>query len=135
MVFIFPTGGTLTTLLLLQGDKAIFNFGLVVAVTLVVSIVGCIKVGRSFNSALHLNFENVALRQESEEKSLLLATALRNIDQGICMSDKDDRLRMWNWQFLNLLGSKGNKVVPDINLESILNTANPPLIADPKKKT
>ncbi len=135
MSFIIPAGGFLIVPLLMDEDKGIINLGLISAVTLVVSIVGCIKVGRSFNETLHLNFENAALRRDSEEKSLLLENALANIDQGITLSDKDDRLRMWNRQFARILGSKQNEIQPDVNLASILNAAEPPLTVDKKNKT
>jgi len=71
MAFIVPAEGFLIIPLLLDEYNGFFNLGLLLTVTLVVSIVGCIKVGHSFNSTLQLNFENIALRRESEEKSLL----------------------------------------------------------------
>ena len=135
MAFIIPAEGCLIVPLLLTEDNGHFNLGLVLTITLIVIIVGCIKAGRNIISTLHLNFENVALHHDSEEKSLMLRTALENIDQGISMSDKHDRLRMWNQQFTNLLGTQGYKVVADINLESILNAIEPPLMVNSKNRT
>jgi len=127
VAFIIPATGFLIVTFLLQGTKESVGLGLIMVVSDFSGLFGCIKVGRIFNSALLLNFENVALRKESEEKSILLETALENMGQGISMSDKDDRLRMWNSQFTELLGCVGNKVKIDIDLESVLKAADPPL--------
>ena len=129
MAFIIPAGGFLIVPLLLQGNKESVGLGLIIMFSAVGGLFGCVKVGRIFNYTLSLNFENVALRRESEEKSLLLETALENMGQGISMSDKDDRLRMWNKQFTDLLGTAGDKVAIDINLRSVLDAADPPLKA------
>jgi len=120
VAFIIPATGFLIVTCLLQGTKESVGLALIMVVSDFGGLFGCIKVGRIFNSALLLNFENVALRRESEEKSLLLETALENMGQGISMSDKDDRLRMWNNQFTELLGFVGTKVMIDIDLESVL---------------
>ena len=127
VAFIIPATGFLIVTFLLQGTKESVGLGLIMVVSDFSGLFGCIKVGRIFNSALLLNFENVALRRESEEKSILLETALENMGQGISMSDKDDRLRMWNSQFTELLGFVGTKVKIDIDLESVLKAADPPL--------
>lgn len=125
----FPAAGSLAGLLFIQGDRVNAAIGLISSVLVIAAAIGSMKLARMLNNALCLSFENVALRQESEEKSLLLETALENMGQGISMSDKDDRLRMWNRQFTDLLGPTGNKVKTDISLESVLNAADPPLKA------
>lgn len=94
-----------------------------------VSSIGCVNLARTYTSTLRLGFENVLLRQESDEKSVLLETALENMGQAISMSDKDDRLRMWNRQFTDLLGPARETVATDANLPSLLKAADPPLRA------
>ncbi len=131
IAYIITAGGFLIVPLLLQGHKDSVGLGIVLIATALSGISGCFKVGRIYNSALHLNFENVELHRESQEKSLLLETALENMGQGISMSDKDDQLRMWNRQFIDLLGSSGDKVKSNINLKSILKAADPPLNIKP----
>lgn len=127
LAFFIPVGVLLTVPQLLQGNKDSVGLGVLFLTTVFGGIYACVKVGRIYTSALHLNFENVLLRRESEEKSLLLETALENMGQGISMSDKEDRLRMWNKRFTDLLGAAGNKVATNIKMQSILNAANPPI--------
>ncbi len=122
IVFFIPTIGSLVIPLFLQGTDDSLSFGFILTVSAVCGLSGSFKIGRIYDAALHLNFENVALRLESEEKSLLLETALENMSQGISMSDKDDKLRMWNQQFTDLLGPIRTQVQTGTNLASILNT-------------
>jgi PAS domain-containing protein len=127
IAIVLPAAGTLAVLLLLHGDKTSMALGIMFFLMSLTGIVGSIKLARMLNHALRLNFENAALRQESEEKSLLLETALENMGQGISMSDSDDRLRMWNRQFIQLLGEAGAKVATNAKLSSLLSSADPPL--------
>jgi len=62
---------------------------------------------------------------------MLLETALENMGQGICMSAEDDRLRLWNRQFMDILAIEQDKVKIDVSLSSILNSAKPPLEINP----
>lgn len=93
-----------------------------------------IKLSNMLNYALQLNFENAALRLESEEKSHMLETALENMAQGISMSGKDDRLRMWNRQFVNFLGTAGKEAVINNKLSEILASANPPVDMNTRRR-
>lgn len=93
----------------------------------IMSIPSSLRLAGMLNHALRLNFENAALRRESEEKSLLLETALENMGQGISMSDQDDRLRMWNEEFVKLLGKTGPRVADNADLAMLLAAAEPPL--------
>lgn len=122
-----PPTVTLIYELLLYGGKGYIIFAVMFSILPLLSYFLSIKLSTMLNYALQLNFENAALRRESEEKSILLETALENMGQGISMSDKDDRLRMWNNQFTELLGTAGSRVKANANLRSILNSANPPL--------
>lgn len=122
-----PPTVTLIYELLLYGGKGYIIFAVMFSILPLLSYFLSIKLSTMLNYALQLNFENAALRRESEEKSILLETALENMGQGISMSDKDDRLRMWNNQFTKLLGTVGTQVKANANLKSILNSANPPL--------
>ncbi len=135
LAILLPAGGTLACLLLISGDRVNVAISLIISVLVIAGVIGSLKLARMLNYALVLNFENVALRRESEEKSLLLETALENMGQGISMSDKNDRLRMWNRQFTDLLGSAGDKIATNINLESLLKAANPPINAHAYNRT
>ena len=125
----------LITSLFLQGDKTYIATGLIFSLMAILIVVTSIKLARMLNHALRLNYENAALHKESEEKSLLLETALENMGQGISMSDQDDRLRMWNRQFTKLLGEAGTMVATNAKLLAILNAADPPLNVQADGKT
>jgi len=114
-------------LLFLQGDKIYIATAFIFSLLTLLIITTSIKLVKVINHALRLNFENAALRQESEEKSILLETALENMNQGISMTDKDDRLRMWNRQFTDFLDAAGARVDNNANLASILTAADPPI--------
>lgn len=126
VAIVFPVSASLSTLLFLSGDNNNIALGLIMILLMFISLNGSTRIAKMLNNALRLNFENAALRKESEEKSLLLETALENMGQGISMSDKNDQLRMWNKQFTKLIGVDEEKVVDNANLSSILMAANPP---------
>lgn len=88
--------------LLLQGGKIYIAIAFIFSLMTHMILTTSVKLLKMLNHALRLNFENAALRQESEDKSILLETVLENMDQGISLSDKDDQLHMWNKQFVNL---------------------------------
>ncbi|WP_428353368.1 ATP-binding protein [Methyloprofundus sp.] len=129
LAIIIPIAGTSITLLLIHASSFNIAISLLFSLLVIIGSNGSIKLTRILNHALMLNFENVDLRRESEEKSLMLETALENMAQGISMSDSDDKLRMWNKKFTNLLGAVGSKVASNIDLKFILNAADPPLKA------
>ena len=135
LAVILPAVGPLVGLLIIEGDSVNVSIGLIFTWLAIMSVSGSLKLANMLNNALRLNFENIALHRESEEKSLMLETALENMGQGISMSDKDDRLRMWNQPFTDLLGSASDKVATDTNLESILNAADPPINAHVGSRT
>jgi signal transduction histidine kinase/CheY-like chemotaxis protein len=118
----------LVSLLILEGGKVYIATSLILLLLALLSIKSSLNIAKMLNHALTLNFENASLRKESEEKSLLLETALQNMDQGISMSDRDDRLRMWNRQFTNLLGDAGANVATNAKLSTLLDAADPPLL-------
>lgn len=130
MAVILPATGTLTALLFLHGDNTSRALGLMFFLLSLIAVVGSQKLARMLNHALHLSFENVALRKASEEQALLLETALENMGQGISMADQDDRLRMWNHQFVTLLGTIGARVETNVKLSTLLNAVSPPLQVD-----
>jgi signal transduction histidine kinase len=123
----FPAALALVSQLFFQDDTINIAASLNLLLLTLFGATSSVKLAEMLNYALRLNFENLALRQETEEKSLLLETALENMGQGISMSDKDDRLRMWNRQFTDLLGTAGAKVANNVNLSSLLDAADPPL--------
>jgi signal transduction histidine kinase len=135
MVISLPPILLLLISLFLQGDKISISTGLIFSLMAVLIVITSIKLAKMLNHALLLNYENAALRKESEEKSLLLETALENMAQGISMTDKNDQLRMWNRQFTKLLGSAGEKVAANAYLSAILSAADPPLNVQADGKT
>ncbi|NOT12489.1 MAG: response regulator [Methylococcaceae bacterium] len=128
IAILVPIALPLVYFLLLEGGKAYIATSLILSLLTILALKSSLNIAKMLNHALNLNFENAALRKESEEKSLLLETALENMSQGISMSDQDDRLRMWNQQFTNLLGGTGAKVFTDAKLSALLEAADPPLI-------
>jgi signal transduction histidine kinase len=128
IAILVPIALPLVYFLLLEGGNAYIATSLILSLLTILALKSSMNIAKMLNHALNLNFENAALRKESEEKSLLLETALENMSQGISMSDQDDRLRMWNQQFTSLLGETGARVITDAKLSSLLEAADPPLI-------
>jgi signal transduction histidine kinase/CheY-like chemotaxis protein len=132
IAILVPISLPLIGLLILEGGKAYIATSLILFLLALLSIKSSLNIAKMLNHALRLNFENAALRKESEEKSLLLETALENMNQGISLSDQEDRLRMWNRKFTDLLGEKAkSKVEENAYLSGLLNEANPPLLPKP----
>ena len=132
IAILIPISLPLIVLLILEGGKAYIATSLILFLLALLSIKSSLNIAKMLNHALRLNFENAALRIESEEKSLLLETALENMNQGISLSDQEDRLRMWNNKFTDLLGEKARaKVEENANLSSLLNEASPPMLPTP----
>ncbi len=130
-----PIALPLVYFLFQEGGKAYVATSLIILLLAILTFKSSLNIAKMINHALNLNFENVALRKESEEKSLLLETALENMSQGISMSDQNDQLRMWNQQFTSLLGETGAQVVTDATLSSLLEAADPPLILNLESET
>lgn len=108
-------------------------FGLVALVLLGLAISS--NYTKVFHQALEnsarLRAQNIQLRREAEEKSALLESTLENMDQGIAMVDADNRIRMWNQHFLELLNIQTNQQTGQLkqgsDMHQILNLAHPPL--------
>ena len=79
---VFPATGALTALLLHRWRSNQHGFGLDVLPIVRYGCCGKPKIGENAQSRLHLSFENVALRKESEEQSLLLTKALAEAEQA-----------------------------------------------------
>lgn len=126
-----PVAISIVWLLLHDGGSQYLPVCVIFGILPILSATSSQKLAGMLNYALRLNFENAALRRESEEKSLLLETALENMGQGISMSDRQGRLRMWNAEFARLLGEAGEKLQVDTRLEDLLKTADPPLSIGP----
>jgi signal transduction histidine kinase len=109
LALIIPVAGSLIIPLLLLGDKDSIGFALALAVSAACGFISSIKIGRIYNSALQLNFENVALRQESDKarkaaenantaKTRFLAAASHDLRQpihalGLFFAELSDRVR------------------------------------------
>ena len=126
-VVVGPSMGALVGVLLWHGDSISNTVALLAAVASIAYVVGARNVHRLLTGSLQLSFENLALRREAEEKTALLEATLHNMRQGISLSDKNGRLRMWNPQFVDLLGVPGMKVSEDVPIREILSGARPPL--------
>lgn len=119
--------GLALIIVLLEGGLQFWAAALTISILPLLSYVYTLKFSDMLDHALKLSFENAALRQESEEKSTLLETALENMGQGIAMSDERDGLRTWNKRFGQLLASVGCQARSGANLAQLLSSATPPL--------
>lgn len=118
---------SLAATLVVRADILGAQVALLVGLNLVASLYYAYNVYKTLNHSLQLRFENAALRRETEEKSALLETTLQNIQQGISLIDRDDRLQMWNPQFLRLLDLSHRDVRAGRPLKDVLNAVDPPL--------
>lgn len=118
---------SLITVLLLRGGAIGAEVALLVSLNLVASLFYTRNVYGTLSHSLRLRFENTTLRRETEEKSALLETTLQHIQQGISLIDREKRLRMWNRNFLDLLGLGDHQIQNGQRLDTILNAADPPL--------
>ncbi|HHW78112.1 MAG TPA: response regulator [Xanthomonadaceae bacterium] len=118
---------SLITVLLLRGGALGAEVALLVSLNLVASLFYTRNVYGTLSHSLRLRFENTTLRRETEEKSALLETTLQHIQQGISLIDRENRLRMWNRNFLDLLGLGDRQIQNGQRLDTILNAADPPL--------
>lgn len=118
---------SLITVLLLRGGTMGAEVALLVSINLVASLFYARNVYKTLDHSLRLRFENTTLRRETEEKSALLESTLQHIQQGISLVDRENRLRMWNQHFLDLLGLSSHQIMAAQDLNAILNAADPPL--------
>jgi signal transduction histidine kinase/ActR/RegA family two-component response regulator len=129
-VVIGPSMGALIIVLLRHGDFTSNIVALLATVATVAYFGGARNVHRLLTESLQLSFENLALRREAEEKTALLEATLQNMRQGISLSDANGRLRMWNPQFVELLGVSGTAVGEGVPIREVLSGARPPLNLD-----
>ncbi|MEQ1561070.1 MAG: PAS domain-containing protein, partial [Methyloglobulus sp.] len=122
-----PITVALVSVLILQDSQICLIAAVIVFIACLLGFISSIKLSEVLKYSLFLYFENAALRKESEEKSLLLETALENMGQAISMTDNHDRLRMWNRQFIKFLGEAGDKVGTDVQLDGIWQMTQPPV--------
>jgi len=122
-----PNGLIITFLLLHDGGERFLAAAITILILPMLSYYYTQKFSSMLNHVLELSFENATLRQESEEKSDQLETALENMGQGIAMSDKHDGLRMWNKHFSQLLASTDSRVHANAQLTQLLSSATPPV--------
>lgn len=118
---------SLAVVLIARAETLGAQVALLVGLNLAASLFYARNVYKTLNRSLQLSFENTALRRESEEKSALLETTLQNIQQGISLIDRDDRLRMWNPHFLSLLGLNDRAAYAGQPLSEVLTAADPPI--------
>ncbi|MGB8432732.1 MAG: ATP-binding protein, partial [Burkholderiales bacterium] len=126
-VVVGPSMGALVGVLLWHGDPVSRTVALLAAIASIAYVVGARNVNRLLTESLELSFENVALRREAEEKTALLEATLQNMRQGISLSDASGRLRMWNPQFVDLLGVPGTTAREGAPIGDVLGSSDPPL--------
>lgn len=122
---------SLAATLIVRVDLLGAQVAAVIILNIVASLYYARNVYRTLKFSLQLRFENAALRRETEQKSILLETTLQNIQQGISLTDRDGRLRMWNLRFLELLGLNDNVIHPDQPLSEVLSAVEPSLTLAP----
>ena len=125
--FIVPVLGALVAVPLWYGGLVNNMLAFIATIAAIAYFAGALNVRRLHVEALRLGFENVALRREAEEKSRLLEATLRNMRQGISLSDAQGRLRMWNPQFIDLVGLAQSAVGEGRPMPQVLGHAQPPL--------
>lgn len=121
---------SLATMLLLRGGTVGAEVALLVCLNLVASLFYARNVYRALNHSLRLRFENITLRRETEEKSALLETTLQHIQQGISLIDRENRLRMWNRNFVDLIGLGNRQIENGQQLDTLLNAGDLPMALD-----
>lgn len=126
-VVVGPSMGALIGVLAWHGDPVSNTVALLAAVASMAYIVGARNVHRLLTESLQLSFENLALRREAEEKTALLEATLHNMRQGISLADQNGKLRMWNPQFIDLLGVPGTMIREGLPIREVLDRARPPL--------
>jgi len=127
LVVVGPAMLALIGVLLWYGDGTSNTIAVLSAVASMAYIVGARNVHRLLVDSLRLGFENVALRREAEGKTALLEATLQNMRQGITLIDADGNVRMWNPQFLQLLGLPATLPIEGNSLERIVAVCEPPL--------
>ena len=125
--FIGPALGALVAVPLWHGGLVNNMVAFIATMAACAYFLGARNVRHLHAEALRLGFENVALRREAEEKSRLLEATLRNMRQGISLSDAQGRLRTWNPQFVDLVGLPDAAVHEGHPLPEVLGQARPPL--------
>lgn len=119
-----PSMGALVGLLFWYGGAAGTTVAVLATIASLAYIVGARNVHKLLKASLELGFENLALRRDAEEKTALLEATLHNMGQGISLADREGRLRMWNPQFLDLLGVSRRPAEGD-SIEDVLRCARP----------
>jgi signal transduction histidine kinase len=127
LVVVGPAMLALIGVLLWHGDGTSNTIAVLSAVASMAYIVGARNVHALLVDSLRLGFENVALRREAEGKTALLEATLQNMRQGITLVDADGNVRMWNPQFVQLLGLPATLPVEGRPLERIVAACDPPL--------
>lgn len=116
---------SLIAVMLLRGGELGIDIAVLISLNLVASLFYARNVYQVLSHSLRLRFENMALQRETEEKSTLLETTLQHIQQGISLIDRENRLRMWNRQFLDLLRLNDRELSSDRNFTTLLNSVTP----------
>jgi len=127
LVVVGPSMLALIGVLLWYGDGTSNTIAVLSGVASMAYVVGARNVHRLLVDSLRLGFENVALRREAEGKTALLEATLRNMRQGITLTDAQGRVRMWNPQFVQLLGLSALLPVEGKPLDGIIAACEPPL--------
>lgn len=101
--FLLPSLFVLSVVLFLKGGQMGTALGWLTGLAIVVYTYFCLNVNRLLVNTFRLSFENIALRNETQEKNRLLETTLQNMNQGIALVGKEGTMTMWNENFFKLL--------------------------------
>lgn len=119
--------GGFIVVLLWHGDLVSVYVALLTGTALGAYSSGASNVHRLLKNSLRLGFENIALRRDAEDKTRLLEATLQNMRQGISLADAEGRLRIWNPQFVDLVGLSDREVGEGGSMQAVLSHARPPL--------
>ena len=125
--FTGPALGALVAVPLWYGGFESNAVALIAAVAAFLYFAAARNAKRLLTDSLRLGFENVALRREAEEKTGLLEATLNNMRQGISLADAEGHLRMWNPQFIDLVGIAAAGVGEGHSMQAVLSQSRPPL--------
>ena len=123
--FVIPALGMLISVLIASDEPLSAVLAILMGLILVGSIFYSIKSNRVLYESLRLSRENIHLREEMEKKTEILENTLHNSIQGICMTDLEGRLQLWNEAFLRPFGLSSGAEIHGHNLFQLVTDVYP----------
>ena len=81
----------------------------------------------SFMDKVRTQVANDRLVQDLESMQNDLLDAIKSTSEGFAIFDEDDRLRYYNDKYLDIFGSRRDKIVPSIQFVEIVRATPPPV--------